>query len=206
MWRTSLPAHVPVCKGYRLPTVSKWMRTIKACPVAQQGRCNTLGCLEMSKSWLTYCRYPWNGHQHTQTHTHLVMTVIYFHWYKVWSVQWMFTACSLFWVCFTQQQLWCLKKRVSTRLFVSLHVCVWVQTCVCVWACVSREARNWLFLALTSHIRTQVSQALQTASSFLSCILYLLYPCLSPCISLYLAPSLVRFLDSFLLWLRHVKR
>lgn len=100
------------------------------------------------------------------------------------------------------------KKRVSTRLFVSLHVCVcvWVQTCVRVWACVSREARNWLFLALTSHIRTQVSQALQTASSFLSCILYLLYPCLSPCISLYLPPSFVRFLDSFLLWLRHVKR
>lgn len=95
------------------------------------------------------------------------------------------------------------KKKKS---FHSLHVCVWVQTCVCVWACVSREARNWLFLALTSHIRTQVSQALQTASSFLSCILYLLYPCLSPWISLYLPPSLVRFLDSFLLWLRHVKR
>lgn len=123
MWRTSLPAHVPVCKGYRLPTVSKWMRTIKACPVAQQGRCNTLGCLEMSKSWLTYCRYPWNGHQHTQTHTHLVMTVIYFHWYKVWSVQWMFTACSLFWVCFTQQQLWCLKKEFPL-VFLSLCMCV----------------------------------------------------------------------------------
>lgn len=100
------------------------------------------------------------------------------------------------------------KKKEFPLVFLSLCmcVCVWVQTCVRVWACVSREARNWLFLALTSHIRTQVSQALQTASSFLSCILYLLYPCLSPCISLYLPPFLVRFLDSFLLWLRHVKR
>lgn len=91
----------------------------------------------MSKPWLTYCWYLWNGHQ-KHTHTHTVIAIIHFHSYKVHTVHKLFTACCLFWSCSTQHQLWCLTKVFP--LVFCLCVCVYVW-CVCLR---SQEGSNWL--------------------------------------------------------------
>lgn len=95
----------------------------------------------MSKPWLIYCRYPRNGHQRTQTHrqTHCHMAIIHFHSYKVHSVHRMFTACSLFWSCSTQHQLWCLTKEFPLVSCLYEWVCVCVCVCACACACAARR-------------------------------------------------------------------
>lgn len=103
-----------------------------------------------------------------QTHTHIhtqngSFAITHFHSYKVLSVRRMFIACSLFWSCSTRQQLWCFNKSLSTRL-LSVSACMHVS----VWVCATRRE----VIDSPVHIRTQFSEALQTASSFLSCILH----------------------------------
>ena len=69
--------------------------------------------------------------RHRQTHCH--MAIIHFHSYKVHSVHRMFTACSLFWSCSTQHQLWCLTKEFP------LVSCLYEWVCVCACACAARR-------------------------------------------------------------------